>query len=158
MLALLSMLGGGLFRLVPFLVDFFKQKQDADHEYRMTQLQLQIDQARAGQAIDLANAQAAIAANAGEMTAWAEALKDQGTKTGVGWVDAISATVRPFLTYYWCIGLYGSAKVIQILVALDAHVPLQQLVPILVTEFDQNVIGSVLAFWFVDRALRRAGK
>jgi hypothetical protein len=154
MLTLLSMLGGGLFRLIPFIVDFFKSKQDADHEYRMAQLQLQIDQARATQAIDLAHAQADIALGAGEMQAWTEALKGQ-QPTGVAWVDAISSTVRPFLTYYFCVLLYGSAKAIQVYVALSTHVPLPQIVPILVTEFDQNVIASILSFWFVDRALRR---
>jgi hypothetical protein len=155
MLALLSMLGGGVFRLIPFLVDFFKQKNDADHEYRMAQLQLQIDQARATQQIDLAHAQADIASSAGEMQAWVEALKGQGTPSGVPWVDAVSATVRPFLTYYWCVGLYGGAKLLQMIVAVQAHTPLAQLVPILTTEYDQSVISSMLAFWFVDRALRK---
>jgi hypothetical protein len=155
MLTLLSMLGGGLFRLIPFIVDFFKSKQDADHEYRMAQLQLQIDQARVTQAIDLAHAQADIALGAGEMNAWAEAIKGQSMPTGVAWVDAISATVRPFLTYYWCVGLYGSAKAIQIYVALQAHVPLAQLVPVLVTEFDQNVIGAAVSYWFVERTLMK---
>lgn len=155
MLTLLSLLGGGLLRLIPFFVDFFKQKQDADHEYRMTTLQLQIDQARAAQKIDLAHAQAEIAANAGEMAAWADAIKGESGKTGIGWIDALSASVRPVLTYYWVIGLYGSAKVIQVLVAIDARTPLAGYVPILITEFDQTVIGSMLSFWFVDRALRK---
>ena len=159
MLTLISMLGGGLFRLVPFLIDLIKQRQDADHEYRMTQLQLQIDQARAAQAIDLAHAQAEIAANAGEMAAWAEAIKGEATKSGIGWIDALSSSVRPVLTYYWVVGLYGGAKVIQVLVAMDARTPLAGYLPILITDFDQQVIGSILAFWFVDRALRKmAGK
>ena len=155
MLTLLSLFGGGLMRLIPFLVDFFKQKQDADHEFRMTQLQLQIDQARAAQQIDLAHAQAEIAANAGEMAAWAEAIKGESSKTGIGWVDAISASVRPFLTYYWCVGLYGGGKVIQVLVAMQTNTPLAGYLPILITEFDQSVIASMLSFWFVDRALRK---
>jgi len=155
MLTLLSMLGGGLLRLVPFLVDLFKQRQDADHEYRMTQLQLQIDQARAAQQIDLAHAQAEIAANAGEMAAWGAAIQAEAQKTGIGWIDAISASVRPILTYYWCVGLYGSAKVIQVIVAMQAGTPLAGYLPILITEFDQSVIGSMLSFWFVDRALRK---
>jgi hypothetical protein len=155
MLELLAMLGGGLFRLVPFVVDFFKARADAEHEHRMAQLQLEIDRARAAQQIDLAHAQAGIVAAAGEMEAWAAAIKSQGAPTGVGWVDAISATVRPFLTYYWCVGLYGSAKAIQIAVALQAQTPLAALVPVLVTDFDRTVIGSMLAFWFVDRALRK---
>jgi hypothetical protein len=155
MLEVLSMLGGGVLRLIPFLVDLFKQKQDAEHEYRMTQLQLQIDQARATQQIDLAHAQAAIASAQGEMDAWASAIKAEGTKTGIGWVDAISATVRPVLTYYWCVGLYGAGKVLQVVVAWQAHSGLADYVPIVITEFDRSVIGSTLAFWFVDRALRK---
>jgi hypothetical protein len=155
MLTLISMLGGGLLRLLPFVVDLFKQRNDQAHELAMTQLQLQIDQARATQQIDLAHAQAAIAANAGEMQAWADAIRGEATKTGVGWIDALSASVRPILTYYWVVGLYGSAKAIQVAVALEAHTPLAAFVPILITEFDQTVIGSMLSFWFVDRALRK---
>lgn len=158
MFELLSMLGGGALRLIPFLVDFFKGKRDADHEFRMTQLQLEIDRARAAQQIDLAHAQASIASAAGELQAFSDAIKAQGQSTGIGWVDAISATVRPFLTYYWCVGLYGSAKVIQVVVAFKNDTPLSGFVPILVTEFDQMVIGSMLSFWFVDRALRRFSK
>lgn len=158
MIEVIAMLGGGLMRLIPFLVDFFKGKTEAAHEYRMAELQLKIDQARASQQIDLAHAQATIAANAGEMSAWAEALRAESSRTGIKFVDWISATVRPILTYYWCIGLYGSAKVIQVIVAWQAKAPLEQFVPILTTEFDRSVIGSMLAFWFVDRALRRGGK
>jgi len=155
MLTLLSMLGGGLLRLLPFLVDFFKQRQDADHEYRMTQLQLEIDKARAAQQIDLAHAQAEIAANAGEMAAWAEAIKGQSEKTGIGWIDALSASVRPVLTYWWCLVLYTAAKVIAIVVAFNAATPLAGFAAILVTEFDTAIIGSIFSFWFVDRALRK---
>jgi len=155
MLSLLAMLGGGLLRLVPFLADLFKQRQDAAHELAMTQLQLQIDQARATQQIDLAHAQAAIAANAGEMQAWADAIKGQSTPTGVKWADALSATVRPVLTYWWCLLLYTACKGVTIWAAWQAHTPLAGLATILVTEFDTAVIGSVFSFWFVDRAIRK---
>jgi len=155
MLTLLSMLGGGLFRLIPFFVDFFKQKNDADHEYRMTELQLKIDQARATQQIDLAHAQAEIAANAGEMQAWADAIKGQSAPSGVGWVDALSASVRPVLTYWWCLVLYTAAKMIIIVSALQADMPLAAFAALLVTEFDAAIIGSLFSFWFVDRALRK---
>lgn len=155
MLTLLSMLGGGLLRLVPFLADLFKQRADQSHELAMTQLQLQIDQARATQAIDLAHAQASIATSAGEMAAWSEAIKGQSTITGVGWVDALSASVRPVLTYWWCLALYTAAKIIAILVAWRASTPLAAFAAILVTEFDTAIIGSIFSFWFVDRAIRK---
>jgi len=53
MLELWGMIGGGVFRLLPELLKAFNARRDADHEYRMTELQLRIDQARANQALDL---------------------------------------------------------------------------------------------------------
>jgi len=155
MMSLIAMLGSGVFRLIPFLVDFFKEKREAEHEFRMTELQLKIDQARATQQIDLAHAQAEIAANAGEMSAWADAIKSQGTPTGVGWADALSASVRPVLTYWWCMVLYTAAKIIAIIVAFQAHTTLAAFSAILLTEFDTAIIGSIFSFWFVDRAIRK---
>ena len=155
MLELLGMLGGGVFRLIPFVVDFFKQKNDQAHELAMTQLQLQIDAAKAVQAIDLAHAQAGIALNQGEMEAWGKAIDGQSKLTGIAWLDGLSASVRPMLTYYWCVGLYGSSKVILVTVAYQSGAALSAYVPILITEFDRSVIGSMLGFWFVDRALRK---
>lgn len=158
MIEILAMLGGGLLRLMPFFVDFFKGKRDADHEFRMAGLQLQIDQQRASQQIDLVHAQGSVLANQGEMTALAEALRSQAAPTGYKWVDWLSATVRPILTYFWCVTLYGSAKIVQVVVAFQTNAKLEQFIPILVTEFDRSVIGSILAFWFVDRALSKGGK
>lgn len=155
MLEILSLIIGGVLRLAPEALGLWKARKDADHEYRMTQLQLEVDKARAQQALDLAHAQAEIAANAGEMQAWADAIRGQAQPSGVGWVDAVSATVRPFLTYWWCLVLYTAAKAITVAVALQSNPRLADLVPILVTEFDRRVIGSMLAFWFVDRSLRR---
>ncbi len=155
MLTLISMLGGGLLRLIPFLADLFKQRSDQSHELAMTQLQLQIDQAHATQAIDLAHAQASIAASAGEMAAWSEAIEGQSTVTGAGWVDALDASVRPVLTYWWCLALYTAAKVVAIMVAWRAGTPLAAFAAILVTEFDTAIIGSIFSFWFVDRAIRK---
>lgn len=159
MIELLGLVFGGVFRMLPELLGVFKAKRDADHEFRMTELQLKIDEARAKHALDLAHAQAEIAAAAGEMNAWAEAIRGQATNTGVGWVDALSSSVRPVLTYWWVLVLYSGAKLLQIVVGLDDGVALAEFVPILVTEFDRTVIGSILSFWFVDRSLRKgAGK
>lgn len=155
MFEMFALLGGGVLRLVPFLVDFFKQKREAEHEFRMTQLQLEIDKARAAQQIDLAHAQAEIASAAGELAVWGKAVEAQGQRTGLDWIDALSASVRPVLTYYWTVALYGGAKLIAVIVAVQAGTPLAGYLPILVTEFDQAVIGSMLSFWFVDRALRK---
>ena len=155
MIELLGLVFGGVFRLLPEVLGLVKARKDADHEYRMTELQLKIDEARAKHALDLAHAQAEIAAAAGEMDAWAAAIRGQAQPSGVRWIDALSSSVRPILTYWWVIVLYSGAKMLQIAVGIDEGVTLAEFVPILVTEFDRTVIGSILSFWFVDRSLRR---
>ena len=92
-----------------------------------------------------------------EMQAWADAIKGQATPSGVGWADALSASVRPVLTYWWCLVLYTAAKMIIIVSALQADMPLAAFAALLVTEFDTAIIGSLFSFWFVDRALRKMG-
>lgn len=155
MLELLSLLCGGVLRLAPEFFKLFTARRDADHEYRMTQLQLEIDQARAQQNIDLAQAQGAIAADAAQMTAMVEALKAQAVPTGVKWVDALSASVRPVLTYWHCIGMYTAYKAALYSVALAGGITWDHAIIQVFTDFDKSIIGSIMSFWFVDRALRR---
>ena len=155
MFELLGLVAGGIFRLLPELLKHLASRRDADHEYRMTELQLRIDQARAAQALDLVHAQGAMAADTAELQAWAEAVKGQGAGIGVPWVDALSATVRPVLTYWWCLVLYSAHKVVLIGVGLSERLGLAQLAPLLLTDFDRSVVASIIGFWFTDRALRR---
>lgn len=155
MLDLLGLLGGGLLRLAPEVIKLFTAKRDADHEYRMTQLQLQIDQSRAKDNLDMVAAQSSAAQGLAEIQALMQAVRDQAAPTGIAWVDAVSSVIRPFLTLWWVVVLYTSAKIISIIVAFQAGATLAQFVPILVTDFDEAVIGSMLSFWFLDRTLRK---
>lgn len=155
MFELLSMVFGGALRLLPEVLKLFSAKRDQAHELEMTKLQLEIDRSRAGQQLDLVHAQGAVAADAAEMTAMVEALKAQSAPSGVGWIDGLSASVRPVLTYWWCLVLYTAYKAIAVLVALQGGATLAALAQLLVTEFDRMVISSIFSFWFVDRSLRR---
>jgi len=121
----------------------------------MTELQLRIEQARSVQALDLVHAQGAMAADTAELHAWAEAVKGEGTGIGVRWVDALSATVRPVLTYWWCLVLYSSHKAVLVGVGLSERLGMAQLAPVVLTDFDRSVVASIIGFWFTDRALRR---
>jgi hypothetical protein len=155
MLELLSLIFGGTLRLLPEVLKLLSAKGDQAHELEMTKLQLQIDQARAEQQIDLVHAQGAIAADTAEMSAMVEALRAQGSPSGVPWIDGLSSSVRPVLTYWWCLVLYTAYKVTTVLAAVQGGATLVDLVQLLVTEFDRMVIGSIFSFWFVDRSLRR---
>lgn len=154
---LLTLFGGGLgglLRFVPEIFKLFTEKKDRDHEYRMTQLQLQIDQARSAQAIDLAHTQGDMAVQAGEMQAYIEAIKGQSTPTGVAWVDALSASVRPVVTYWWLI-LFTVYKGCTIYQAIIHWSGLDDFVGKLWTAQDAGTLAMILGFWFVDRAIRK---
>jgi hypothetical protein len=152
---LLSLVFGGVLRMLPEVMKLFTAKADQSHELSMTKLQLEIDRARATQQIDLVHAQGAIAADTAEMTAMVEALRAQSTPSGVAWIDGLSCSVRPVLTYWWCLVLYTAYKGITVAVAVQGGTTLAALASVLVTEFDRMVISSIFSFWFVDRALRR---
>jgi hypothetical protein len=156
MIELLGLLFGGAFRLMPEVFKLFTQKRDQEHEFRMTELQLKIDEKRAQFALDQTHA----TADAAEQAKWAdglvEALKGQGQPTGVKWVDALSSSVRPVLTYWHCLVLYTSYKVALGYTALAAGVAIASVVSQSYTAFDQQLVGSMVGFWFVDRSLRKA--
>lgn len=168
---LITLLGGGLgglLRFVPEIFKLFTEKKDRDHEYRMTQLQLDIDKARAAQAIDLVHAQGDMAMQAGETQAFIEAIKGQSQPTGVKWIDGLNQSVRPVITYWW-MSLFTVGKVllfvaasIELYLALAAVKTLTEISPLLSafvdktwTIQDQATLAMIFSFWFVDRSIRK---
>lgn len=154
MIELIGLALGGIFRLIPEFLKLRTQKVDQAHELRMTQLQLEIDKARATQQLDLVHAQAGVVSAAGEMQAWADAIANQGKPTGVPWIDGLSASVRPVLTYWWLMVLYTACKAITIYLAVESQQGLAEIAAQIYTEFDRAVASSMMSFWFVDRSLR----
>lgn len=153
-LTLLSPALGAVLRLVPEGLKLVDAKRDRDHELKMTELQLKIDQARATQAIDLVHAQSTSQQLAADTTLLLEAIAVQGQKVGVAWVDALNATVRPVVTY-WLLALYATAKLVGVLLAVQVDGGWLLALQGAYTPEDQTLLASVLGFWFVDRAIRR---
>lgn len=155
--SLLTLIGGGLgglLRFVPEILKLFTDARDRDHEYRMTQLQLDIDKARAAQAIDLVHAQGEVATQAGEMQAFLEAIRSQGQMTGVPWVDALNQSVRPVVTYWW-MSLFTVYKIATIVAAALQWTTLDAFLAVLWTSQDAGILAMILGFWFVDRSIRK---
>lgn len=167
-LGLIGSLGGAIFR-------FFAEKQamqnramEMAHELAMLDRQADIDERRARLHLDemtkasemqlaAIRAQGEAIADVEEIKGISEALKAQLAPTGIHWVDALSASVRPVVTYWWCMCLYTAFKVC-LLIALftDKESPGALLVAqTLITDFDMGIIGSLLGFWFMDRSLRK---
>lgn len=155
MIEIIGLLAGGVFRLIPEVIKFFTVAKEQKHELAMTELQLRIDTARSQLRIDEVHA----GANAAEQATWASALQDaikaQGQPSGVGWIDGLSSSVRPILTYWHCLILYTAVKVAMGYLAMQAGVSLPNAVVQSFTAFDQALVGSMVSFWFVDRSLRK---
>ena len=159
MIEALALVGGGLMRLAPSILDFFKEGRDLKYEVQRMDKEIQLEEKR-GENRQLELVQ--VGAQAVD-TRWAdglvEALKSEGDRSpsGIKLLDWLSSSVRPVLTYWWCIGLYSSHKAVIIYAALLEKLPAAQMAPILLTDFDRAVVASIIGFWFVDRALRGRG-
>lgn len=149
MLTTLSMLFGGLLRLMPEIMAFFNKRTDNAHELAMMDRQLQLDQARSNMRIHEAEIQGDINQQLALISAQGVALKAQMQKTGIRWVDAINFAVRPLTTYYFLI-CYGIVKTSMIVVALRTTDPWLSIIQCW-SEQDAAILSGILAFWFVGR-------
>lgn len=155
MLELLSLLGGGLLRLFPSILEFFNKGRDLKYELFRMDKEMELERLRGS----LREQEIRAIGEANVETNWSDALKDalkgQGEVTGDKWLDRLNVSVRPVMAYWWCIVLYSVYKAILIYVGLEENVTLIELAGIIVDAFDRAVIGSIIGFYFVDRAIRR---
>lgn len=105
--ALFSFLGGNVFRMIfGEVVSFFNKQQEHAQEIERVKLQAEAEAAQHGRNMEAIKTQAELGvktiqvqaeADIGklEMEGWLEAVKATATKTGVLWVDAWNATIRP---------------------------------------------------------------
>ena len=159
MLTLLGPLLGGLFRLAPEWMKYLNGKQDRAHEVTMFGLQLDADKARATAAERLETVRGENAVNLADMQALVEATKAQAARTGIKAIDALNSSVRPVLTYWWCLVMYSVALAAEFYVLTNqSGVPSVQAIIELWGEDEKAIVASMLSFWFVDRSLRRQRK
>jgi len=155
MLELLSLVFGGALRLVPSILEHLDAKNKRQHEKEMFAAQN-----------DRLRLQADLKMQISEQDAIKEASVEQTKRafvpTGRGWIDwllaftdFISATVRPVLTYWFCVAGYGAYKVASYLLMVDQGTDWKNAVTVLWTPIDYQIMLSIIGFWFVDRALRK---
>jgi hypothetical protein len=148
---------GGVLRFAPEVLKFMDRKGDRTHELKMFGLQLEADKLKGDQALSLARTQAEASADQGEISLLLSAIQAQAKPSGVPWVDALSVSVRPILTYWWCVGLYSAALICQYLEARHAGAGNIQAVLGVWGGDEKAIVASMLAFWFADRTLRKRG-
>jgi hypothetical protein len=151
---LLGGLLGGVFRLAPEVLKWFDRKGERSHELAMQSSALEFEKLRGAQRMAEIGASADAAWNSGAIEALKEAVSGQGRFTNAGWVDALSCSVRPVITY-WFMLLYCSAKTAAFIGALDADIGWLTAIQAAWGEADQALWAGVLNFWFLGRVFER---
>ena len=134
---------GGVLRLIPAVLHIFQAQGDRDHEYRMAQLAMQ-------QHLEDVNAER----DKGELVALAQAIKSQGQLVGNSFIDGISSTVRPFVTY-WFLFIYSAVKWAILTSHMIDGMPEREAILAIWTPDDLVIFSCIISCWFVDRSLRR---
>ena len=151
---LLGGLLGGLFRMAPEVLKWLDRNGERSHELSMQDKAIEFEKLRGAQRMSEIGASADAAWNTGALETLRDAVRAQGEKSGVTWVDGLSSSVRPVLTY-WFMALYCSAKTAAFVAALTGGADWGTAVLRSWTEADQALWAGVLNFWFLGRVFDR---
>lgn len=149
---LLGGLFGGLLRLAPEVFKIFDKKNERAHELRMVQAEMEFAKIRG----EIAMRQTEAAMTMAEMDTMAQAFKEQSsTAKNAGWfVSAISALVRPTVTYAF-LALFVAVKVTAYLIAIEQGGNWKEVLLTMWGSDDLAVFNMILSFWFVGRVYER---
>lgn len=150
MLTLLGSLLGFIGSTVPSIFKFFEHKRDQEHEYKMVELQQRGIAAAASQALDLANVNADISEF--------QALQRAGSVQTGTWVDALTASVRPVITYcFFALFVFIEVKTALVIYQLPGLSPLTILGMVWNAEV-QALFAAIMSYWFGARSLEKGRK
>ena len=155
MITILSTLLGFFGAAFPEILKMFTDRSDKRHELEIMKLQIQQAQAGNQQRLEEIGMQA-------DAAFYAAAHQPQNN-TGVRWVDALNATVRPVLAYAFFV-LYATVKVWQFCLLPESAPDLPWLqdksLHLLWTEEDMAIFCAIISYYFGARGLQklRTGK
>jgi hypothetical protein len=153
--SLIGGLFGGILRLAPEVFKLFDKKNERAHELRMVEAEMEFAKIRGEIAMRQVEAQMTMA----EMDTMAQAFKEQSeTAKNAGWfVSAISALVRPMVTYAF-LALYASVKIASFLIAIEQNGNWKEVLVTMWGADDLAVFNMIISFWFVGRVYERSSK
>jgi hypothetical protein len=152
--SLFAFLGGSAFRFViGRATDWLEKRQAHLQELDHIREQERVDQAAHARQMDLIKLQSDLKlgeiklvgetqVGLAEAQAFTEAMKVANTPTGVRWIDGWNGLIRP-LTASIAVALW-------LLSVLKAA--------LIITEWDKNLIASVLGYYFADRHIGKTRK
>lgn len=146
---------GGVLRLAPELFKLFDKKNERAHELRMVQAEMEFAKIKG----EIAMRQVEAAMTMAEVDAIGEAFKEQSqtAKNAGKFVSAISALVRPTVTYAF-LALYASVKAAAFLIAMEQNGNWKEVLVTMWGADDLAVFNMIISFWFVGRVYERANR
>ena len=152
---LLGSIFGGLFRLAPEVLKWLDKKNERQHELNMFTLQTDLEKMRGQFRMEERYVDHSIA----QLDAIQEAFKAQAQEASSSykWVSALSALVRPGITYI-LFGLYVAVKITAIVYAINSGAPWNQVLRENWTADDFGMLNMILTFWFIGRAIEKYNK
>jgi hypothetical protein len=149
MLSLLGSLLGFGTSFLPKIIDLWQDRSDKKHELAVMEVQIRQQIELADQKLEAVNVDADIRE--------IEALQKSMQPTGVSWVDAYRASVRPTITYCF----FGVFCFVEISAYLSLTAMGISGLDAAQLTFDENtfaLFSCVISFWFGGRAISRLSK
>ena len=149
---LLGSIFGGLFRLAPEVLKWLDRKNERQHELSMFQQQCQLEAQRGSQKLQEIGAQRDMAVDVATMDAFKAAIESQTdmAKAAPGWVAALSASVRPIVTY----ALIGTYLLLQIGMAINAG-SVAEASKLVITPDFVSLVSGTFNYWLLNRTLEK---
>lgn len=149
---------GGVFRLAPEVLKYFDRKNERQHELLMFQQQCDLEKLRGDIRLEEIGAQRDLAVDVGVMDAFKAAIDQQAemVKAAGGRMAALSASVRPVMTYYLLV-VYGAAKTAAMVIAYHQDQSLAEVLKNAWTVDDMVLLSGVVNYWILDRTLAKRG-
>ena len=154
MTALFSFLGGSIFRMIwGEISSYLKQKQEHSQELELMKIQAEQDAKRHTRSMELAKFQAELEVKQVEVITQGEVDKEEAKAytlairaaakaTGIKWIDAWRASIRPLIAtvcvFLWVLKLNAAGWVMD--------------------QWDMDIAGVYFGFYVADRSLSKRNK
>jgi hypothetical protein len=155
---ILGSIFGGLFRMAPEVLKYFDKANERKHELSMFARQCDLEQMRGQMKLAEIGAQREAAVDVGVMDAFQAAIEQQATmvKAAGGWAAALSASVRPVVTY-WVLFVWSFIHVWFAWNAWITGAPPVEVFKIMMSPDFSALLAGTINFWFLDRTLAKRG-
>jgi len=152
---ILGSIFGGLFRLAPEVLKFLDKNNDRKHELSMFTLQTDLEKMRGQFKME----EKYVEHSTVQLEAIQEAFKSQAQEASSSykWVSAMSALVRPAITYV-LFGLYVAVKITAIAYAINSGAPWAEVLKENWTADDFGMLNMILTFHFLGRPIEKYQK